>query len=312
MSLHQRAEVLYVGLNKVIVSKQCVNCSFDVVATQFYEWLKTRSKDIVMQKIGCNGDVEFIDVNLWWTQCRPIDDAESPHSIIRGDSPYRYIKDVDEKEDHLLITTSNYNARLFSKLFKRVEVVPHPYDPNEVKVVDRVKEKVFDVISIGYNTKDDHKGLRVARKVAKELRLRYVEVSNECQYADGYTCYKFMSLTREQIYELIAESRYYLALSHTEGFGLPVLEAMVAGTIPVFVNGHAFKQYAEGIPIPSYRKKEDWYDYEYKDVIDAVKYASSLGKKEYKELSERVKNVTRWNFNPEKVYEKMYNIISNA
>ncbi len=94
----------------VIISKQCINCSFDVVATQFYNWLKTRSKDIVLQKLGCNGDIEFIDVNLWWSQCKNIDDVESPHSIIRGDSPYQYIKDVEEKEDHLLITTSNYNA----------------------------------------------------------------------------------------------------------------------------------------------------------------------------------------------------------
>jgi len=120
----------------MIISKQCINCSFDIVASQFYNWVKTRSKDIVLQKIGCNGDIEFIDVNLWWSQCRPIDDEESPRSIIRGDSPYQYIKDMEEKEDHLLITTSHYNAKLFSKLFKRVEVVPHPYDPDEIRIVD--------------------------------------------------------------------------------------------------------------------------------------------------------------------------------
>ena len=86
-----------------------------------------------------------------------------------------YIKDVEEKEDHLLITTSRYNARLFSKLFKRVEVVPHPYDPDEIRIVDNVKEKKYDIITIGYNTKDDHKGLTVARKVAKELGLKYMK-----------------------------------------------------------------------------------------------------------------------------------------
>jgi len=299
-------------MNKVIVSKQCINCSFDVVATQFFEWIKTRSKDITMQKLGCNGDIEFIDVNLWWTQCRPIDDTESPHSIIRGDSPYRYIKDVEEKEDHVLITTSNYNARLFSKLFKRVEVVPHPYDPNEMQVVDNVKEKKFDVITIGYNTKDDHKGLTIARKVAKELKLNYVEVSNECQDTVGYTCYKFMSLNREEIYKLIAQSHFYLALSHTEGFGLPVLEAMIAGTVPIFVNGHAFKEYTEGISIPAYKKREDWYDYEYEDVVSVVKYALSMTTNEYKELSERVKEIARWRFDPGKIYEKIYNIIYNT
>jgi len=291
----------------MIVSKQCVNCSFDIVATQFYNWIKNRSNDIVLQKLGCNGDIEFIDVNLWWSQCRNIDNEESPRSIIRGDSPYQYIKDVDRKEDHLLITTSNYNAKLFSKLFKHVEVVPHPYDPNEIQVVDSISEKKFDVITIGYNTKDDHKGLTVARKVAKELNLKYVEISNECNGQEW--CYKFMSLPRTEVYRLIAQSKFYLALSHTEGFGLPVLESMVAGTVPIFVNGHAFSEYAEGIPINAYKKREDWYDYEYEDVVNAVKYALSLDENEYKELSERVKKISRDNFKPEKIYKKIYEII---
>jgi hypothetical protein len=295
---------------EVIISKQCVNCSFDIVATQFYNWIKTRSKDIVLQKIGCNGDIEFIDINLWWTQCRNIDNEESPRSIIRGDSPYQYIKDVDEKEDHLLITTSNYNAKLFSKLFKRVEVVPHPYDPEEIKVVDNVKGKKYDVITIGYNTADDHKGLRIARKVAKELGLKYVEISNECNGEDW--CYKFMSLSRNEVYKLIAQSRFYLALSHTEGFGLPVLESMVAGTIPIFVNGHAFSEYAKGIPIPAYKKREDWFEYEYEDVIEAVKYATKMSEKEYKELSEKIKSEAREKFKQEKIYEVISYLIRSS
>jgi len=293
------------SVTKVIISKQCINCSFDIVATQFYNWMKTRSKDIVLQKIGCNGDIEFIDINLWWSQCRSIDNEESPKSIIRGDSPYQYIKDVERKEDHLLITTSKYNARLFSKLFKHVEVVQHPYDPDELPIVDNVKEKKYDVITIGYNTKDDHKGLTVARKVAKELGLKYIEISNECNGEDR--CYKFMSLPRTEVYRLIAQSRFYLALSHTEGFGLPVLESMVAGTIPIFVNGHAFSEYARGIPIPAYKTREDWYDYEYEDVIEAVKYAISISEKEYKELSWKIKSETREKFKQEKIF----NLISS-
>jgi len=284
----------------MIISKQCVNCSFDIVATQFYNWIKNRSRDIVLQKIGCNGDIEFIDVNLWWSQCRIIDNEESPHSVIRGDSPYQYIKDVEEKTDHLLITTSKYNAELFSRLFKRIEIVPHPYDPEEIRIVDNIKEKKFDVITIGYNTKDDHKGLTVARKVAKELNLKYVEISNECNGQEW--CIKFMSLPRTELYKLIAQSRFYLALSHTEGFGLPVLESMIAGTIPIFVNGHAFSEYAEGIPIPAYKKREDWFEYEYEDVVNTIKYALSLGKKEYKELSSKIRSKAREMFEPEKIF----------
>jgi len=297
-------------VSNMIISKQCINCSFDIVATQFYNWIKNRSKDIVLQKIGCNGDIEFIDVNLWWTQCRAIDNEESPHSVIRGDSPYQYIKDVERKEDHLLITTSHYNAELFSKLFKRVEVVPHPYDPAEVQIVDNVKEKKFDIITIGYNTADDHKGIKTARKIAKELGLKYVEISNECNGQEW--CYKFMSLPRTEVYKLIAQSRFYLALSHTEGFGLPVLEAMVAGTVPIFVNGHAFKEYAKGISIPAYKTREDWFEYEYEDVVKAVKYALSMSEKEYKELSEKIKNEAREKFKQEKIYELISYLIRSS
>jgi Glycosyltransferase len=285
---------------KVIISKQCINCSFDIVATQFYNWIKTRNKGIVLQKLGCNGDIEFIDINLWWTQCRFIDDTDLPKSIIRGDSPYQHVKDSEEKSSHLLITTSNYNAKLFSKLFKHIEVVPHPYDPQEINVVENVKEKKYDVITIGYNTADDHKGLRIARKVVKDLGLKYIEISNECNGEEW--CYKFMSFSRTELYKLIAQSRFYLALSHTEGFGLPLLESMIAGTVPIFVKGHAFAEYAEGIPIPAYKTREDWFEYEYEDVIKAVKYALSLSKKEYNEMSLEIKNKARERFEPEKIF----------
>jgi hypothetical protein len=85
---------------------------------------------------------------------------------------------------------------------------------------------------------------------------------------------------------------------------------MVAGTIPIFVNGHAFSEYAEGIPIPAYKTREDWYDYEYEDVIEAVKYAMSMSEKEYKELSWKIKNEAREKFKQEKIYKKIYEIIS--
>ncbi|CAH69420.1 putative glycosyl transferase [Deltalipothrixvirus pozzuoliense] len=322
----------------MIISKQCSNCSFDVVATQFVQWLQSYRQqqqqsgnhhvvDIILQKIGCGGDIEFIDINLWWSQCRTIDEGDAPHSVVRGDSPYAYITNVSDNEisDHLLVTTSQYNASMFRKLFRHIEVVPHAYDPLEVSVVDKVKEKKFDVITIGYDTADDHKGLTVARKVALDLSLRYVEVSNQCdnvgvnastsqtqiQLADNMICIPFMTLTREDVYRLIAQSRFYLALSHTEGFGLPVLESMVAGTVPIYVDGHAFHEYAKGIPIPAYSdKRVDWYNYEYEDVVEVVKSAMSTSQSEYNELSMRVKEESRHYFHPDVVYRKLINIVN--
>lgn len=290
----------------MIISKQCVNCSFDVVATQFYEWLRKNTDDVILQKIGCNADIEFIDVNLWWTQCQPIDDLESPNSVVRGDSPYLYLNpdEIQERSRHVLIVPSEYNKRMFEKFFHHVEVIPHAYDPHELEVIRSVKEKKYDVITIGYNTKDDHKGLTTARRVAKELNLRYVEVSNECDGRDN--CIQFMSLPRDELYRLIAQSRFYLALSHTEGFGLPVLEAMVAGTIPIFVDGHAFHEYAQGVRIPVQEVKgKFWYDYEYKDVVEAVRYAVSMKKEEYDDLSERVRKKAIVDFDPSLVYSRL-------
>lgn len=295
----------------MIVAKQCTNCSFDVVATQFYECLVKEKGINAFQKIGCGGNIEFIDVNLWYTQCRTIDDSDMPNSVVRGDSPYVRVSG-DVVKNHVLVTTSNYNAELFGKLFAHVVVIPHPYDVRELEVVGKVLAKRYDVVTIGYNTPDDRKGFTIARRVAKDLGLRYIEVSNECDKAKayGFECVPFMSLSRDELYELIARSRFYLALSHTEGFGLPVLEAMVAGVIPIYVDGHAFHEYAYGIRIPAYRDgRRDWFDYDYEDVVDAVKYAIGLDEREYEELSDKVKRIAIERHDPKKLYNELFSLV---
>jgi hypothetical protein len=87
---------------------------------------------------------------------------------------------------------------------------------------------------------------------------------------------------------------------------------MVAGTIPIFVNGHAFSEYVKGIPIPAYKTREDWFEYEYEDVINAVKYAISMSEKEYKELSWKIKSENREKFKQEKIYEVISYLIRSS
>ena len=57
------------------------------------------------------------------------------------------------------------------------------------------------------------------------------------------------SLKKEDLNKYYARSRYYVALSVSEGFGLPPLEASFHGAIPIFTNGHAFRENLVGLPV---------------------------------------------------------------
>jgi len=57
------------------------------------------------------------------------------------------------------------------------------------------------------------------------------------------------TVTKRDLMEQYANSRFYLAFSLSEGFGLPPIEAMYYGVIPIFVNGHGFKENLVGIEV---------------------------------------------------------------
>jgi len=285
-----------------LVSTQCLDCSFYVVASQFLSYLRSIGKQAEL-KLNCNSEIEFMDVNLWFSQCRQIDDYDKPNSVLRGDSPYVYLNPSEvSPTNHLLITTSQYNALLFHRFFKHIEVLPHPYDPSLVEYVDSHHvPRDIDFLAIGHNTPDDHKGHAYFRLI-KEGRKFLVSNDSDADVA----VYK---QPREYIYSLYSRSRFLVAMSHTEGFGLPLLEAMVSGVVPIYCDAHAFHEYGMGLPVKCYKVEDAWYSADEKDFLDVVHYAYNMSKEQYDDLSIRVKEYARKRFNPSVILNKLYEFI---
>ncbi|AZI75862.1 putative glycosyltransferase [Sulfolobales Beppu filamentous virus 3] len=308
----------------MIISTQCLNCSFNVLTDDLISWMSEKN-DVTLKKLGCGGDIAFYDVTLWLRSCLPIQRMERMRYntvILRGDSPYtvpmnsktvngKTISDMVPVDDVVLVTPSRYNYNFFYRIFSRITVLPHPVILPRGFTVDGVK-KEYDIITVGYNESNNRKGFSEFITVCKKLGLRCAIVGN-APVVDGdgnasITIFKFMSLSRSDLFRLYIGSRFYLALSHTEGFGLPPVEAMYVGTPVIYVNAHSFAEYLRGIPIPAYRVREDWFDYNIEDVIEAVKYALSLSPGEYEDLSVNTMGYARRYFDPDIINRKLLSI----
>lgn len=110
-----------------------------------------------------------------------------------------------------------------------------PYQGDEI-IITR-DEKTHDNI-LYIDRKGVHYVLRLKNR--KDVKI----IANHPQ-AD----LKPMSLDEDEKYRLLASSRWYLAFSHSEGFGLPPVEAMSVGTPSIYFNCHGFREWLVGIPI---------------------------------------------------------------
>lgn len=272
----------------IIISTQCENCSFDVVFKLLKQELERRGIT-VLKKIMCGADIDIIDVNLYLTTC-----TEFGANVVRGDSPYKLVNE-DVRSDATLITTSEYNRRLFYKYFKHVEVVPHFYDRKALKFENHRPRQRARPIIIAHNDALNHKRLDVARKVPG-----IIEVSNSPTAE-----IREFTLSDEEKYRLLANASFYIATSTTEGFGLPVMESMVLGTPVIYPDCHAYHEYAMGIKVKCWKVREDWYEYDEKEYLEAVKYAFGMSDDEYVDLSYKVSEHAKRLFDPDVVVKRL-------
>ena len=99
----------------------------------------------------------------------------------------------------------------------------------------------------------------------------------------------------KDLYRLLHRSYFYVSLSKTEGFGLPLMEAMSVGVPAVYVNAYSYKEFAVGIPIDPYDVvveeagawKMENYLIKDNDVREAIKEAQECVKRKscYEDLS---------------------------
>ncbi len=216
-----------------------------------------------------------------------------------------------------MYVTSKWNKELVESVGGHVDdIVPRVVDIHIAEKTIATKKHDFVVIA-NTDKSVDHKNVLLTHKllVDMNLRRRAVIVSN-LDVAD----IKVFSLSEDDKYKLLAESRFYLALSGSEGFGLPPVEAMAVGTIPIYLDAHAYAEWLKGFPVSYECKKEvvvdgllmDYYKPDVKDVERVIRSVLTMTDTDYEIISEEVRKYAMDTFSVEPILGKIFkpNLIS--
>lgn len=204
-------------------------------------------------------------------------------------------------------TVSEFNRKHYLELGIEVDdIIPRPINPIHFHYSVDYDKCNFDLITIGKKCMCDRKNLKIQRDIVLSNRIKFCAITDAyIPNRDYITQYNFGSLTDEQKAKLLSKSRFFLWTSFAEGFGLPPLEAMAVGCVPIYTDVPAHNEFCIGIKIPSkgmfksacYGTRIYKWIIDKKDVEETVKYALSLSKEEWQNLSElcKEKAVEMWN-----------------
>jgi len=250
---------------KIVVLTGCTDCSFMYLLNV----LEKYSRYTFLYSTFSRGLLNVHDtVHFFTFFCR-----QDTNGVVWTDtSRYDLPMCTQVPKTTLNYATSTWNAELMRKAGLHVHgIIPRPVDHEMAwSASQRVTTNKVDFVMVAHAsrmyTKDiprrlhkyvlydgtkaylDRKGLGLVIPVLRELGLwstQHIQVRSNISYYD--TIHK--ELTEEEKYEIYASSRWYLASSYVEGFGLPPVEAMATGTPSVYINAHAFKDNLVGIPV---------------------------------------------------------------
>ena len=221
--------------------------------------------------------------DVWWTDT-PAMIPTSRHDI------QKILQEEKLFKKHYTVSKFNYNH--YKQLGIPVEetIIPRPINPILFNYYTDYNNTIYDIITIGKKDMCDRKNLTLQREIVLELNLKAVFVSDVFLYKrPNIVQYNFGSISDEFKAQLLTQSKFLLWTSFVEGFGMPVLEAMAVGTIPIYTDVPAHNEFAVGIPIKPidkittfcYGVKVIKYLIDKKDVIEAIKYALGLSREEY-------------------------------
>jgi len=221
--------------------------------------------------------------DVWWTDT-PAMIPTSRHDI------QKILQEEKLFKKHYTVSKFNYNH--YKQLGIPVEetIIPRPINPILFNYYTDYNNTIYDIITIGKKDMCDRKNLTLQREIVLELNLKAVFVSDVFLYKrPNIVQYNFGSISDEFKAQLLTQSKFLLWTSFVEGFGMPVLEAMAVGTVPIYTDVPAHNEFAVGIPIKPidkittfcYGVKVIKYLIDKKDVIEAIKYALGLSREEY-------------------------------
>jgi len=245
-----------------------------------------------------DADVCIDDPIMFLRRFRYVDDISC---ILWGDTVYNalyYANELGRYEN--FVVASYWNYQMFSKIgVKPIAVVKRHIKPI---FPDVRKDKLF--ITLGESRFFDRKNLTLVDSITREFNVRdkTIIVGNM-----GNPDFHTFSLTEETKYTLYARAKFFLALSKSEGFGLPPIEAMSVGVVPIYLNAHGYKENLIGLPIDPIDEYTECVDNDHcfrvwepskHELRYEIQHALTMSKDEYEDLSEKVKKKSREYYAP--------------
>lgn len=230
-----------------------------------------------------------ISADIWW--------SDEPMLIPNRPSKYFDIKDRFK----YFIAVSNYYKDHVEKYFgfKVDDIIYRPYNPIAGGFYCYYQLKEYDIICIGIDDYSKRKNIHLVESVVLENpNIKAVFITNRfIPKRSNIAMFNSGSVDEYTKFRLISESKFLVFPSSCESFGLPVLEAMAVGTIPIYPDTPPFTEFAEGIKIKDCTKKETYrygckvimYEINKDELHDTIKYALNLSANEYEDLSAKCK-----------------------
>jgi len=143
----------------------------------------------------------------------------------------------------LFIATSPWNQKLLKQEGIDSYLLPRAInDEYAEKYLNKSNERKYDFAVVG-TTSDpkyhDKKHVVTAYKVLKDMG-EYEKSIFVCMF--DFCHHKSFDLTNEQVFEILSQSKWFIWLTTSEGFGLPPVEAMSVGT-PVIYNDSEYVRF---------------------------------------------------------------------
>jgi glycosyltransferase involved in cell wall biosynthesis len=155
-----------------------------------------------------------------------------------------------QKVDFWIANSKNVASRI-EKFYRRKSVVVYP--PVEVeKIIDytssfKKKEDYYLIASRLVGAKGIEEAISIFQKLGKKLKIvgeahGFSDVESKVKDGKSKNIEFLGRVSDEELWELYARSKAFVALARDEDFGMTVVEAQAAGTPVIAFNGGGFKE----------------------------------------------------------------------
>jgi len=186
-----------------------------------------------------------------------------------------------------IYTVSQFNVRNFRSLGLSIHYKPHFIpDPNPSGIITPLNQRSNDFITVGINEIDfDRKG-HYWNFITETWGFKSVRVCSNYCFGKSLS-----NVSDNQLFELYRNTKWYLAVSHSESPHLPLLEAYAFGTPSVYLLDHEFQYIGIGIPfLSSFTSAKGLKNFYFSEIdptsfIDAVGEAYTITEDKYNAYS---------------------------